>query len=112
MRQLTFLAMVSLGLAGCATQQLDAGLKKVIGMPLDVLVARWGYPTSEREILSKTLYTWSNNGGVVAVPVYGGGAYAATLNCTVEVTVDANKIITGYQWNGNNGGCAPYARKF
>jgi hypothetical protein len=103
------LIIVSLLLAACATQQLTNGLQKAMGMPIDVLVADWGYPREEREIMGHKFYIWSNNGGVVAVPVYGGGAYAASLVCTVQVGVDDNKIITSYQLNGNNGGCAAYA---
>ena len=98
-------------LAGCATEQLNTGLEKVIGQPVDVLVSAWGYPSAQREIMGHTLYVWSNNGGAMAVPMYGGGVFAARLTCTVQVAVDAQNIITSYQWNGNNGGCAPLARR-
>lgn len=98
-------------LAGCATQQLNNGLQKVVGQPIDVLVSDWGYPSAQREIMGHTLYIWSNDGGVMAVPMYGGGMFAGRLTCTVQVAVNADKIITGYQWNGNEGGCAPFARR-
>jgi hypothetical protein len=98
-------------LVGCATQQLNAGLQKVIGMPIDVLVSDWGYPSAQREIMGHTLYIWSNDAGVMAVPLYGGGMYAGRLACTVQVAVNDEKIITSYQWNGNNGGCAQFARR-
>lgn len=98
-------------LSACATEQLNTGLQKVIGMPVDVLVSDWGYPTAQREIMGRTLYVWSNEGGAMAVPLYGGGVYAARLTCTVQVAVNAKNIITSYQWNGNNGGCAPLARR-
>lgn len=109
MRYLTI--ALAICLAGCATQLLDKGLKKSMGMPIDVLVAGWGYPSDEREIMGHKMYIWSNNGGVMAVPVYGGGVYANSLNCTVQIVVDDNKMITGYQWSGNNGGCATFANR-
>lgn len=95
--------------AGCATQELNKGLQAVIGQPVDVLVNDWGYPTDQREIMGHTVYVWRNENGVMAVPMYGGGAYAAPLECTVQVVVDNNNIITSYQWSGNNGGCEAFA---
>lgn len=110
MRYLTIAIMITF-LVGCATQRLNTGLEKVVGMPIDVLVADWGYPSGQREIMGHTLYIWSNDGGAMAVPMYGGGVMAARLTCTVQVAVNDEKIITSYQWNGNNGGCAPFARR-
>ena len=107
---LTFAAMLAC-LVGCATQQLNTGLQQIIGKPVDVLVSAWGYPGGQREIMGKTLYTWSNNAGAMAVPIYGGGVFANQLTCTVEVSVNDQKIVTSYQWSGNNGGCASYARR-
>jgi hypothetical protein len=98
-------------LAGCATAQLNKGLQNLMGQPVSVLVSAWGYPQGEREIMGRKLYIWSADRGAVAVPMYGGGAFAARLACTVEVGVDSREIITSYQWNGNNGGCAGLARR-
>jgi hypothetical protein len=98
-------------LTGCATQRLEAGLSKTVGELVSILVNAWGYPAAEREIMGHKLYTWSNNGGAMAVPLYGGGFYAARLTCTVEVSVDDKDTITSYQWSGNNGGCAAMARR-
>jgi hypothetical protein len=110
MRYLTITALVAC-LVACATQQLNTGLQRVVGQPIDVLVADWGYPGDQREIMGHTLYIWSNNNGAMAVPMYGGGVYAAQLTCTVQVAVNDQKIITSYQWSGNNGGCAAFARR-
>lgn len=98
-------------LAGCATQRLNSGLQKVIGEPVDVLVSAWGYPADERQIMGRTLYIWSNDGGAMAVPMYGGGVFAARLQCQVQVSVNEQRVVTSYQWSGNNGGCAPFARR-
>lgn len=109
MKIAVFAAIALLG--GCATTQLNNGLQKVVGEPVDVLVNAWGYPAAQREIMGHTLYIWSNDGGAMAVPMYGSGVFAARLQCTVQVSVDAQNIVTSYQWNGNNGGCAPFARR-
>lgn len=103
--------LAALLLVGCATAQLNTGLKNLMGAPVSTLVSAWGYPENEREIMGHKIYIWSNDGGVMAVPLYGGGAFAARLNCTVQVSVDSHDVITSYQWNGNNGGCANFARR-
>lgn len=102
---------IALLLCGCATERLNSGLQKVIGQPVEVLVSDWGYPTAQREIMGHTLYIWSNQAGVMAVPLYGGGVFAGRLQCEVQVSVDSRNIIISYQWSGNNGGCAPFARR-
>jgi len=98
-------------LVGCATQELNEGLQQVVGQPIDVLVNDWGYPSEQREIMGQTLYVWTNDNGVMAMPTYGGGAYAARLTCTIQVAVNDKNIITSYQWSGNNGGCGSFANR-
>lgn len=105
----TLLLVAIISVAGCATQELNDGLQAVVGQPIDVLVSDWGYPSEQHEIMGHTVYIWHNQNGVMAVPLYGGGAYAAPLECTVQVVVNDSNIITQYQWSGNNGGCAPFA---
>ena len=111
MQKIAVIALCAAFLSGCATARLNTELQKAIGQPVDVLVNAWGYPASQREIMGQMLYTWSNDGGVMAVPLYGGGVFAGRLQCQVEVAIDAQHIITRYQWSGNNGGCAPLARR-
>lgn len=110
MRKTAVIAIAAL-LSGCATARLNSGLQKVIGQPVDVLVGAWGYPGDQREMMGHTLYVWSNDGGAMAVPLYGGGVFTARLQCQVQIAVDSQRIVTSYQWNGNNGGCAPFARR-
>lgn len=110
MRKTAVIAIAAL-LSGCATARLNTGLQKVIGDPIDGLVGVWGYPAAQREIMGRTIYIWSNDAGAMAVPLYGGGVFAARLQCTIQVAVDARRIITSYQWSGNNGGCAAFARR-
>lgn len=110
MRKVVIL-LLALVLTGCATQRLNSGLQKVIGERVDVLVNAWGYPAGQREMMGHKLYIWSNDNGVMAVPLYGGGVVAGRLTCTIQVAVNDSDVITSYQWNGNNGGCAAFARR-
>lgn len=107
--KLVLLGAVIACVSACATTELNDGLQAVLGKPIDVLVSDWGYPSDQREIMGHTIYIWNNQAGVMAMPMYGGGAYAAPLECTVQVMVDSNNIITHYQWSGNNGGCKAFA---
>lgn len=106
-----FVILSLLSLVGCATQRLNDGLQRIVGQPVDVLVGYWGYPVAQREIMGRKLYIWSNDGGAMAVPVYGGGVFAARLHCEVQVAVNRSDIVMSYQWSGNNGGCSAFARR-
>jgi hypothetical protein len=105
------IAIAALLLTGCATERLNSSLQRVIGQPIDILVSAWGYPAGQREMMGHTIYVWSNDGGAMAVPMYGGGVFAARLQCQVQVSVDDRRIVRSYQWSGNNGGCAAFARR-
>ena len=116
--------------AGCATQQLDTGLKGLIGHPVNEAVARLGYPDNQREILGDRLYVWSTShtalmphmntstttGSVGGMPVYGQttGMTMAPVNayCLIQLAVTDTGIIKSYQWQGNPIGCQMYARGF
>jgi len=116
--------------AGCATQQLDTGLKGLIGRPVSEAVGRLGYPDSQREMMGDKLYVWSTShtavmpimntstttGNVGGMPVYGQTTGMTMVpmnaNCLIQVAVTENGIIKSYQWRGNEMGCKMYARAF
>ena len=105
-------ALIAAGaLTGCVSTRMNDGLNYLIGKPVQFVINRFGYPDSQREIMGHTLYEWSNEGGAMAVPLYGGGVFAARLQCHVEVAVDSRLIVTSYQWSGNNAGCAAFANR-
>ena len=127
MRRALLLA-AAIGLSGCVSDQLNQGLTGLVGRPIDFAVQRLGYPNAQREILGDTLYIWSTNragvmpiltnqtttGLVGNVPVTGttsGLAYVPVqYDCTIEIAVTAEKIIKSWRWEGNLGGCQPYAQ--
>jgi hypothetical protein len=118
----------ALGLSGCVTSRMNDGLSDLVGLDVDAAVAVLGYPDGQREMMGDTLYIWSSNHNVVlpmattttttgnfgGVPYYGSttgmGYMPANLNCTIQLAVGPNKVIKSWQWNGNMGGCQPYAR--
>lgn len=125
------IALLSLAaVAGCATQQLDAGLKGLIGRPISEAVGRLGYPDSQREMMGDKLYVWSTShtavmpimntstttGSVGGAPVYGQTTGMTMVpmnaNCLIQVAVTESGIIKSYQWRGNEMGCQLYARAF
>lgn len=99
-------------LAGCATAQLDKGLKGLVGQNIDQAVKRLGYPTSERTTLGTKIYTWSTSfGGVIpsATSANTVGVVPVNYACKVELIVDAAGTITDYDWEGDQGGCEGFA---
>jgi hypothetical protein len=115
-------------IAGCATQQLDRDLKGLLGQPIQSAVDRLGYPDGEREIMGDKIYVWStNHNAVMLVPTtttttgaVGSTPYTGTTTsmhmmpvayqCVVQLAVNPDGTIKRYQWQGNQGGCAQYAR--
>lgn len=121
------------GLAGCTTWgQMNDGLASLQGQPLDSAIRVLGYPSGEQTIAGRRLVVWSSQStGMMYMPqtattrgnVYAPGAYASyrqTTNyatmvpmhnqCKITMEVDASDIITGYNYDGNMGGCSRYIR--
>lgn len=121
------------GLAGCTTWgQMDDGLTSLQGQPLDTAVRILGYPSGEQTIAGRRLVVWSSQStGMMYMPqtattygtAYTAGGYAnynqttnyATMvplnnQCKITMEVDGSDIITGYNYDGNMGGCSRYIR--
>lgn len=129
MRKIIAGIVVALTLSGCATfGQMEDGLNGLVGQPLDAAVARIGFPSSERNVAGMRIVEWGrSNSAMIAMPTTAtttgytsSGPFSATTNsttpvllnyrCHIALQVDANNIITRYQYEGNLGGCAPYIR--
>lgn len=111
-------------LSGCASTStvMDGVMSSWIGANADEVVAQWGYPHEERQLLGKTLLVWNRNlqwampatattAGTVSrygntayvtgtTNVIGGGV--ATFNCTRILEIDSGRRVVAYQWEGNN----------
>lgn len=119
-----------LALSGCATQQLDRGLQGLLGHNIQEVVAIWGYPDAQREVMGDTVYIWSTNqnvsmplmtsstttGHIGGTPVYGTTSQLQfvpmAFACTVQLAVNPDRMIKNYQWEGNQGGCRRYSSRF
>ncbi len=61
---------------GCAST-LETELPKLVGQPIDHVVAKMGLPTSEQTIMGRKVYVWTNSEqDVDFAPVFGGSRRA------------------------------------
>jgi hypothetical protein len=125
---------LAVALTGCATWgQFDAGLHTLVGQPLSTATDVLGYPTGEREIAGLHLVQWgrSSQGFVpITMPVHsygtvsgpgGFGSFSSTssqtsfvpvhYNCSITLRVDSTNVVTGYNYEGNLGGCGSYIKR-
>jgi len=127
MNRIVALLVLSLGLGGCVSQNMNEGLQSLVGQDIHAAVARLGYPSGQREILGDTIYVWGSSqnsvmplsttnytsGSVGGVPVYGTttstNLVPVNYNCNIQLAVNSQGRIKSYQWSGNMGGCAHYA---
>jgi hypothetical protein len=127
--------------AGCAGQQLNHGLRGLIGLNIHYAVDILGSPDGQRETMGDTVYTWSTSRSVLVLdttsatgmigntPVYGsisgsGGPVNGTttptstipmpmtFQCTIQITTDKSGAIKSYHLEGNQEACQSYARRF
>jgi hypothetical protein len=90
-----------LTLAGCAGQTIQSRMNEYIGQPASVLFNRLGLPISEQTVAGRKVYIWTRS-NLVEGTNYG---------CKIRAIVDAQDIITSFDWEGNEGGCGVYASR-
>lgn len=130
MRKIVVIAVISVLLVACATEQLNSGLRSLVGSNIQMAINVMGYPDSEREVAGQKIYLWSTNrtdvlpmattattaGAVGGTPYYGTTTgmelVPFTAACKVQIAVNAQGVIQTFQWEGNEAGCARYARRF
>ena len=113
--RLTLLATIAAMLAGCAIDRLSDDVKPYVGRDIHDLVARLGSPTGKRESPGDLAYVWSaDSEGVLPTTSDAAGTRTGTVTahyeCTLEVVVNAQKVIESYQIEGSNAGCAAFRR--
>lgn len=122
-------ATVSLLMAGCAGPQIEAGMNQLMGQPVASLIAVLGYPDAEGSVAGRKVYVWSNQsqetlilpetnyttGFVAGQPVTLQNTQFVPTNlnfsCRIRAIVNDQDIIESWDYRGNQGGCAPYARR-
>ena len=98
MRIVAILAL-ALCLGSCATQTIKEKLNLYSGQPASVIIARLGYPTSEQTVAGAKGYIWSTNRFIEGT----------SIGCKIRVMVDAQEIVTAWDFEGSESGCAAYA---
>jgi hypothetical protein len=126
-RALALLACV-IALAGCAGQIIQRQMDSLLGQHVSAVFARLGYPDSEQVVAGRKIYLWGNqSSGVMPVSMPATttgwvgtrpvtmttqqwGMMPVNHSCLIRVVVDDSQIVRAFDYRGNEGGCAPYAR--
>ena len=88
-------------LFGCATHHLEKKLDSWVGHDVNELFQSWGPPSSSFDMPDgRKMYTWSADGGAVAVPM-GTGAIAVRRGCQTTFTVGTSGRIESWRYAGN-----------
>lgn len=90
---------LAVSLSACAGQTIKDKLPAYVGRPVDVLVSRIGFPTRQDTVAGQTVYIWTSG------QMVEGTSYA----CTIRAILDTQNIVTRWDFQGNEGGCASYA---
>jgi hypothetical protein len=93
--------LAALALSGCSTGKIKEQMPQYVGQPASALFAKLGYPTSEQTVAGSKVYIWTTT-HLVDGTNYG---------CKIRAIVDSREIITSWDGEGNQGGCAHYASR-
>lgn len=100
MRVQIILAMaIGFALSACAGAAIKDKMPAYIGQPVSVLIGKLGFPTRQDTIAGQNVYIWTT-GHMVEGTSYG---------CTIRAILDAQNIVSSWDYQGNEGGCAMYA---
>ena len=127
MRALIVSAALAVALPGCAQQRIEQGLNAQIGQPAPALFARLGYPDGRTMVGGQRAYVWGSespgsgylSSGHASRPGTGMMTLAtstmtmvpADYVCRITVIVNSADRVLSWDSRGNEGGCAPYARR-
>ena len=128
MKRIVAMVLAAAALTGCVSRNMNEGLQSLVGQDIHAAVARLGYPNAKREMLGDTIYVWGSSqnsvmpmtttnyttGMVGTVPITGATTSTefvpVNYNCSIQIATDSSGTIKNWQWSGNMGGCAHYAR--
>ena len=113
--RLTLMATMTAFLVGCAIDRLSNDVKPYVGADIHEFVVRLGSPTGKQETTGDLIYVWSADSEGVPPTTSDAagtrnGTATANYECTLEVTVDVQKVIRSYQIEGSHAGCAAFRR--
>lgn len=90
---------VCVAFSACAGQMIKDKLPAYVGQPINALIAKLGFPTRQDTIAGQTVYVWTT----------GGMVEGTSFGCTIRAIVDTQNVITRWDFQGNERGCANYA---
>jgi hypothetical protein len=76
-------------------------MKPNVGQPASALIAKLGYPTREEQVAGHKAFAWSSG------QVVEGTSYS----CTLRAILDAQDVISAWDFQGNERGCEQYAMR-
>lgn len=122
-------ATLALLLAGCAAGIIEEKMQPMIGQPASHVFEKLGIPDAEDVVAGRRFYVWeTEDSGSILLPQQNtGSVYTAhgtstytymtyvpmvySHTCRFRVFVDANDLITTYDFDGNEGGCSTFATR-
>ena len=95
---LTLLIIQTPSFAIGTTSTMEKIMESWSGEPIDSVINKWGYPTSEKKFAEHSLYIWDS--GTTLVEDLWGINYKQRPSCTRTFEVDSNNIIIKSRWEG------------
>jgi len=122
--------LTATALTGCGAMaeayftQVQQNIDHFVGHPVDYAIEYLGYPAREQTVAGHHLYIWerSKSGSYNTYvptttqtpygPIYGQAVSTNhyDYNCTVMLEVDKKNVVTKASFEGDIGGCQPYAK--
>jgi len=128
-RRAALVWFVALFLAGCAGRIIDDRMQAFIGQPASYVFEKLGVPDAEDEVAGTKFYVWeteSSGSFFVPTPRTGtvhDGNRTSNLTffvkefhsyhhvCKFRLFVDMQDLVTGYDLEGDGGGCGAFANQ-
>ena len=128
-RRAALVWFVALVLAGCAGRIIDDRMQAFIGQPASHVFEKLGAPDAEDEVVGRKFYVWETESlGSFLVPVSGTGPvhdanrpsnltffvhefHSYHHVCKFRLFVDMQDLVTGYDLEGDGGGCGTFANR-
>ena len=107
-------AAIPLVASACTTfGSIDRNIEqKYLGKPVDAAIDGLGYPTAERTVAGRKLYTWTVGSSVPnLIPGPNGTLMvsgATALSCTLNLEVDSLEVVKRYSYTGQLGACSAF----
>lgn len=98
-----YLILLTLLLAGCATNQLGTKMASWQGSHIDHVIASWGPADQCADQHGQQICTWSDGGLYIESGTSLQFGNVGRPRCARMLAVDADGVVTGWKWRGD--GC-------